>query len=216
MKNNINNRKNITDVKKRIFFCFIKPSFDKYLEENRREITSNYNVDIKNDSEAIYECAQGAWKINKKRLPFIEYVFALYQGKVIGIYKVSKKSWFHRTELDNVDKNVFPTIPSIRESELQYSIVLKNCTNEETDIKRILENNNLSYTHLCKDIISPHKFKDWKNRYFFKKENDSIDSDIYDFLNKQLVFPNGNGTERLIYRNEHYNFDSNGELKKYE
>ena len=84
--------------------------------------------------EAIYQCARGAWKIGKnvqKHLDKIQYVFALYNSIVVGIYPVDKNSWIARKDI-TADYD-FPEYPfKIRKIEREYTVAFAKCNDVES------------------------------------------------------------------------------------
>ena len=53
---------------------------------------SCFNADGLPDDDKIRDCVSGTWKINRKEQLGIQYVFALYRGRVVGIYHISRFS----------------------------------------------------------------------------------------------------------------------------
>lgn len=188
----------ITDIKKCVLFCHITSSYD---DKSKRKM----DINDKKDQLRIYQCTQGAWTINESKKPYIQYVFAIYSSTVVGIYKVSKDSWIHRSNIGNkysyesndIGKFEFPTAPKIREKEFYYSLALQNCKSEN-DIEKYLKKYkcdiNLSVNDFKTNVLARGRkrnqsFENWQNRYFFKCDDNDIPADIKDFLGKILLFP---------------------------
>lgn len=224
----------ITDTDKHIFFCHINGSLDDAIKHKKEK---QLEIDKKTYADMVYHCAQGGWKISKSRLSsikYIKYVFAIYHSKVVGIYKVAEDSWTHRNDLykkyeytetaSNNNKRLFPTDHSIRKLEFEYSMALKDCKSErkiEHYLKLYKDNTKLSLEELENKVLGNRKFKNWQDRYFFSSKRDvkDISEDISAFYQKIILFPiakskNIKGKYRTIHQNEHYNFDTNGIIKR--
>lgn len=72
--------------------------------------------DAEYDPAALYERTRKAWKLNKSKLPTIEYVIAVYQGIVREIYK--PLLWHEREDGRMYFDGVLETDPAIREQYL--------------------------------------------------------------------------------------------------
>lgn len=156
--------------------------------------------------EAIYQCARGAWKIGKnvqKHLDKIQYVFALYNSIVVGIYPVDKNSWIARKDI-TADYD-FPEYPfKIRKIEREYTLALAKC-NDEEEVKEICNARGLDFDEF-KQILNNEDFKSWSKRMFFKSTDDkNIPENVSAFLNNELKIPDGK-EPRKLEQNEQYNF----------
>ena len=162
---------------------------------------------------AIYDCSRAAWKISKDRVDKIEYVFALYNSQVVGIYRVDENSWCQRKNLpEGYD---FPKYPlAIREREWKYTQALKSIKSLEE--AEIFCNSTDGFNVEDMYSVIGNNFDDWKSRYCFMISSNSIPKNIADFKNKLLYFPTSNGGKRKIGQNDRYNFkikSINGEEK---
>ena len=159
------------DIK--VAFSGINHSYGEYLAS----LSGNKNdIDINGDEEIIYECACGAlWDTKDELLFEADYVFAIYNAKIVGIYPVDKNSWTPRSELEtkykleNSDSSdnrlLFPRYPLVqREKEYKYSVALTDCIGKwhdtvwdgENIIKVYLGENGLSFDELM-SVINHNK-----------------------------------------------------------
>lgn len=54
--------------------------------------SSCFRADGLPDDAKIRDCVSGTWKINSKKQSGIQYVFALYRGRIVGIYHITRIS----------------------------------------------------------------------------------------------------------------------------
>ena len=204
----------ITDISEKVFFCYINKSYNRTIDENASE-TTVFDIDVERDIEKIRDCACTAWEIADIRHPHIEYVFAIYHSRVVGVFKVKGKL-IHRTELSE-ENYKFPVHPPKRNLEKQYSFALKNCKTEE-QAKDTLDKSNdgLSFKDFSENILEGQKFEEWQDTYFFNFDKEAkIPKHLTDFLDKKLLFPVYKLIDyRKIYQNEHYNFNEDGKIKE--
>lgn len=165
--------------------------------------------------KAIYDCARAAWKVGKEKLKYlseIQYVFAMYKSKVVGIYPVDENSWKMRKEID-ADYD-FPEYPmKVRELERKYTLALAKCRTEEEAKQICRTNDELDYDEF-KQIIKGENFKTWCERMFFAESDRDTPEKVSEFLNKRIGIPQGNGKLRGFEQNEPYNFKVvNGKLE---
>lgn len=177
------------------------------------------NIDYDFQEKAIYDCARAAWKVGMEKLkylPEIQYVFAMYKSKVVGIYPVDKNSWTMRKDIDgNYDFPEYPT--KVRELERKYTLALAKCKTPEEAERICKTNDELNYDEF-KQISKGENFKTWCERMFFVKSERVIPEQVSAFLNNRIGIPQKNGKLRSFEQNEPYNFDViNGRLqtKKY-
>jgi len=153
--------------------------------------------------KAIYDCSRAAWKIGKDKIDKVEYVFALYNSQVVGIYKVDKSSWCQRKNLP--DDYSFPRYPlAVREREWKYSQALKSLNSVE-DAESFCRSTPSFDVKEMYDVIG-NDFDDWKNRYCFIASPSDIPIEILQFKNKLLYFPQQDGKHRKIGQNDRFNF----------
>lgn len=146
-----------------------------------------------NTEAAIYDATRGYWSIDKKHFTEIDYVFALYQSQVVGIYPLNRNEncWKARKDIGQIpitdgiaegaDNNPCPTLPfNIRvrecywhnksvEAAWDYKAFIQLLTDRE------LEEFQASQLRLEKKCNVPKTFKDfedkyktWAGRYFFE------------------------------------------------
>ena len=177
------------------------------------------NIDDEFQEKAIYDCARAAWKVGKEKLKYlteIQYVFAMYKSKVVGIYPVDEKSWTMRKDIaDNYDFPEYPT--KVRELERKYTLALAKCKTPEEAEQICKTNDELNYDEF-NQISKGENFKTWCERMFFVKSERVIPEQVSAFLNNRIGIPQKNDKPRNFEQNELYNFNIiNGRLqtKKY-
>lgn len=190
-------KKCITSIKEPTLFLKIKDLYPQCMQLSQAE-----------QEQAIYDSCRACWILNKNKIKYIKYVFALYNSQVVGIYRVNEDSWKQRHEIDDS----FPIFPTDkRQPEIKFGNIAKECDTLD-EMKTKCDNYN-AFLRLAKiDEDNNNKFKAWKNRYYFNKSYDEIPEDILSFKNCIIVKPNGNKffSEKGNRSENMYNF----ELKK--
>lgn len=157
--------------------------------------------------KAIYDCSRAAWHIGVERQKYldkIEYVFAVYDSQVVGIYKVDSTSWCQIKDLNELYD--FPIYPlSIREREWKYISALKDMDTFQQAQDFCKKTDGFNENDLI-EIIG-RDFDSWKNRFCFVASIDNIPEEILRFKNKVLSFPVSNGDTRKMTQNDKFNFN---------
>ncbi len=152
----------------------------------------NFCKGFDDEKNRILDAASGFWDVAQERLDKIEYVFALYQSQIVGIYSVNKdeKNWIQKKDLKETKKKLPSAIKDIRESEYKkIKNQIKNRTLEKGKYRMFFE----------ADLTS----EDDKNRLTALREK---------FIGKYIDFSeyiNGEYWQKIFF-----NFEANGEFKK--
>ena len=140
--------------------------------------------------QKIKEKARGTWPIDKRRCDKCKYVFILYEGRVVGIFKRGRISDTLDKEYDANKKSLpddFPTFPQKGREMDQW--VARFATVEEAESELTEEEYERFMTPLSNKKYSNGEekepniaLKDWRNRHYFVFEDD-VPENLKVFLN---------------------------------
>ena len=206
-KNCAQTEKHLTDILK-VYFG------EDYTDKNPKDDgcgilfvkINNLYPDCNGEPNKILDAASGFWKVEQE-LDKIEYVFALYQSQVVGIYPVNKdkKNWIQKNDLKKIDPDTGKAMAVLEETtkELQLPFALKDVVRKEEyiKIKNQIENGTLE------------KDKKGKYKMFFEAtdltgEQKKKLKKIKNLLGKYII--DVPGTLNPVS----YNFDADGEFRK--
>ena len=167
------------------------------------KINNLYPICKGSDSEGnkILDAASGFWNVGQKKLDKIEYVFALYQSQVVGIYPVNKDSWKTKGGLGEIkiDKESGKAVSTATGRELPFAL---------KDVVREKEYDEIN------DQIENRTLKKENYKMFFEA------TDLTDAQKKKLTKMRGNFMDKYIIdvpgkqNPVSYNFDADGEFRK--
>lgn len=150
------------------------------------------------DSEKVKECTRGFWSVGARRRKKIEFLFALYKRRVVGIYRVVKVHTVADSKL--IDLPSFPLdVRKIDKWKFTYASLM--------EAKRNL--NACDYKVFLKDLknekMSKTKaLKRFRQRVYFSV-NDDVPKCIGEYVNT-LLTKNNSGMFLRSQKSVRYNF----------
>lgn len=167
-----------------------------------------YCKDEQDIETAIYNATQGFWRIAEDRLCKIEYIFALYQSQIVGIYPVNKSCWKKRKEIKKTfnekgaiygDDVLLPSFPIEMRTKEYYWINKSIQANwDYNKFKLLVKANELedfmeTQLKIEKKEIGQKDHKDfeklyriWSNKYFFVSDSE-IDIKNYEKIKSKYL-----------------------------
>ena len=164
------------------------------------KINSSYlnclDADGQPNDDKIHDCVSGTWKINRREQDGIQYVFALYRGRVVGVYHISR---FSASLAEEFQKHHclpdFPTFPEqdrcIDRMVAQYATV-EQAQQElpSEDFKIFLEALSKRINPKSRRTKTPQDVLDaWRQRAYYVLDKD-VPEEVRAFMNT-LVTLNG-------------------------
>lgn len=159
--------RDINDIKHRVAFIKINKLYLDCFDENGNVVDWR-----------VKECVRGCWPLAERRFKRIDYIFALYRRRVVGIYHVTKRHLV--TEQDD-----FPTFPNdVREMDRWLS---KYSSLSDAQQELSPENYNLFLQRLDKKDKTPQEVLIfWRRRVYFSVD-EKVSEDLYAYKNTLLT-----------------------------
>lgn len=159
------------------------------------------------DMEKVKDAVRGTWKIGVDKRDRVKYIFALYHGRVVGIFHVMGPGRILREAFRDGSAEDYPKFPEIREGE-------KLCGMYDTfeEAKHGLSTDDFAKLNYFLDsVIKEHpnltkdqKLKEFQLRTYFNVD-DEIPGHLKSFMNSFIVseeHPDGfNGQNPICYIN---------------
>lgn len=175
--------RDINSINYNVAFIKINKLYHRCLDENGNA-----------DDSKIKECTRGCWPVGKDKINRgIEYIFALYRRRVVGIYRVKKV----RSVLDQKDFPSFPVDVRNMDTWLSKYETLKAAEQDLStdDYKRFLDR--LRQEEKTDKKGGPQKVKEpqdvldlWRHRVYFSVD-DNVPEDLCAYKNTLLKNSSG-------------------------
>jgi hypothetical protein len=157
------------------------------------------------DIEKVKDAVRGTWKISRNRRDMVKYIFALYHGRVVGIFHVTGPGRTLRDAFRDGNAEDYPKFPKIREGEKlcgRYDTLEEAkhrlSTDEYVKLNDFLDGVIKEHPNLTKD----QKLKEFQMRTYFNVD-DEIPGHLKPFMNSFIVsekHPDGfNGQNPICY-----------------
>lgn len=144
------------------------------------------------DRELIKEVVRGFWRIGLKCAKTVNYIFALYRQRVVGVFHVKRPP----KSLADERKDKFPGFPYFPE-EIRRIDRLKACAKNLDEAKMMLSPS--EYDELCANLRDTNEdvrseYKKFQSRVYFEVD-DEVPPEIKAFEN---TFPTENGSTDFV------------------
>ena len=138
------------------------------------------------DINKVRDCVAGTWKIAQWKQKKIQYVFALYCGRVVGIFHVKDVFLLKEAYINGKVMPGFPLFPDGRQNDLLVSrfesldaAKAGLSKDEYADFEKVLYRTNKKKEELPKEQV----LSDWRKRVFFIFDDKDIPDDLKAFEN---------------------------------
>lgn len=144
------------------------------------------------DPERVKDCTRGAWVIGADRRRKIKYLFALYQSRVVGIYRVRRVSGSLKAEWQTSALADYPRFP---ENQRQLDRIIARYPSQEVADADLAARGETTAAELIAasdretTLLYPKSREEWENarhRIYFSVDEE-IPEDLRPFRNSLLL-----------------------------